>query len=78
MLGLFNEKEKYTEKLRNNEVKHNLRNPELFTQLTLDALFYVLQREDLEILELHSREYIAQIHKTRIVNLNKISQCKDT
>lgn len=74
---------KYTEKLRNNpvlpdEVKHDLRNPELFTHLTLDASFYVSHREDLEILELHSREYITQIHRKRIVNLNKISQCKDT
>ena len=44
---------------------------------TLDASFYVSQREDLEILEMHSREHIAQIHRKRIVNLNKISQCKD-
>ena len=71
------EREKYTEKLQNkpvlpDEVKHDLQNPELFTQLTLDASFYVSHREDLEILELHSREYIAQIHRKRIVNLNKI------
>ena len=76
------EREKYTEKLWNNpalpdELKHDLLNPELFTQLTLDASFYVAQREELENLELHSREYIDQIHRKRIVKLKQISQCKD-
>ena len=75
-------REKYTEKLRNNpalpdELKHDLLNPELFTQLTLDASSYVTQREELENLELHSREYIDQIHRKRIVKLNQTSQCRD-
>ena len=60
------------------ELKHDLLNPELFTQLTLDASFYVTQREELENLELHSREYIDQIHRKRIVKLNQTSQCRDT
>ena len=77
------EREKYSEKLRNNpalpdELQHDLLNPELFTQLTLDASSYVTQREELENLELHSREYIDQIHRKRIVKLNQTSQCRDT
>ena len=77
------ERERYTEKLRNNpalpdELKHDLLNPELFTQLTLDASSYVKQREELENLELHSREYIDQIHRKRIIKLNQTSQCRDT
>ena len=77
------ERERYTEKIRNNpalpdELKHDLLNPELFTQLTLDASSYVSQREELENLELHSREYIDQIHRKRIVKLNQTSQCRDT
>ena len=81
-LAYSTEREKHTEKLRNNpvlpdEVNHDLRNPELFNQLTLDALFYVSQSEELENLELHSREYVARIHRKRMVNLIKISQCKD-
>ena len=63
------EREVYAEKLRNNPIfpdeplKRDLLNPELFTQLTLDASFYINGQENLETLELHSREYILQIHK---------------
>ena len=54
----------------------DLLNPELFTQLTLDASFYINGCENLEALELHSREYILQIHRKRIANLNRqISEC---
>ena len=71
----------YAEKLRNNpvlpdELKSDLLNPELFTQLTLDASFYINGCENLEALELHSREYILQIHRKRIASLNRqISEC---
>ena len=46
-------------KLRNNpvlpdELKSDLLNPELFTQLTLDASFYINGRENLEALELRT------------------------
>ena len=73
------ERETYTEKLRNNpvlsdEIKSDLRNPDLLTQLTLDASFHV-ETKDLEVLELDSREYIVQIHKKRIAKLNEISRC---
>ena len=73
------EREIYSEKLRNNpvlsdEIMGDLRNPELLTQLTLDASFRVAIK-DLEVLELDSREYILQIHKKRIAKLNEISRC---
>ena len=66
------EREVYAEKLRNNSVlPDDLLNPELFTQLTLDASFYINGQENLETLELHSREYILQIHRKRIASLNR-------
>ena len=70
------EREAFSENLRNNpvlpdELKCDLLNPELFTQLTLDASFYISERENLELLELHSREYISQIHRKRIASLNR-------
>ena len=73
------ERETYIEKLRNNpvlsdEIKSDLRNPELLTQLTLDASFYV-NTKDIELLELYSREFIVQIHRKRIARLNQISKC---
>ena len=66
----------YAEKLRNNpvlpdELKSDLLNTELFTQLTLDASFYINGCENLEALELHSREYILQIHRKSITRLNR-------
>ena len=70
------EREVFSENLRNNpvlpdELKCDLLNPELFTQLTLDASFYISERKNLELLELHSREYISQIHRKRIASLNR-------
>ena len=72
------EREVYAEKLRNypvlpdaDELKRDLLNPELFTQLTLDASFYINGHENLETLELNSREYILQIHRKRIASLNR-------
>ena len=70
------EREVYAEKLRNNpvlpdELKCDLLNPELFTHLTLDVSFYINGQENLETLELHSREYILQIHRKRIASLNR-------
>ena len=68
-------------KLRNNpvlpdELKSDLLNPELFTQLTLDASSYIIGRGNLEALELHSREYILQIQRNRKASLNRqISDC---
>ncbi|MEW8547538.1 MAG: reverse transcriptase family protein [Candidatus Thiodiazotropha sp.] len=72
------ERETYIEKLRNNpvlsdEIKRDLRNPELLTQLTLDASIYV-NIENIDVLELESRIFIVQIHKKRIARLNQISQ----
>ena len=57
------EREVYAEKLRSNpvlpdELKRDLLNPELFTHLTLDASFYINGQENLDTVELHSREYI--------------------
>ena len=54
------ERETYIEKLRNNpvlskEIKSDLRNQELLTQLTLDASFYV-NTKYIDVLELYSRE----------------------
>ena len=73
------ERETYIEKLRNNpvlsdEIKSDLRNPELLTQLTLDASFYV-NTKDIDVSELYSREFIVQIHRKRIARLNQISRC---
>ena len=67
------------EKLRNNpvlsdEIKSDLRNPELLTQLTLDASFHV-NTEYIDVLELISREFIVQIHKKLIARLNQTSRC---
>ena len=53
------ERETYIKKLRNNpvlsdEIRSDLPNPELLSQLTLDASFYV-STKDIEVLELYSR-----------------------
>ena len=74
------EREVYVEKLRNNTVlpdsrKNCLTDPDFFTQLTLDASVHVTEREDIELLELCSREYIEKIYRTSIARLNHISQC---
>ena len=68
------------EKLRNNPVlsngiKSDLWNPELLTQLTLDAPFYV-NTKDIDMLELYSREFIMQIHRKRTARLNQTSRCE--
>ena len=52
----------------------DFQNPEFLTQLTLDCSVYVDRFEDIEFLELCSREFIDQIHKRRITRLNEISQ----
>ena len=63
--------------MRNNpvlpdELKRDLQNPKL---LTLDASLHVTDQDNLETLELHSREFILQIHRKRIASLHrKISQ----
>ena len=74
------ERETYVEKLRSNPVLpvntySDLQNPDFLTQLTLDPSVYVDRFEDLEFLELCSREFIDQIHRRRILRLNEISQC---
>ena len=71
------EREVYVEKLRNNPVlpdslKNCLTDPDFLTQLTLDASVHVTECEDLEFLELCSREYIEKIHRTRIARMNRI------
>ena len=73
------ERKVYVEKLRNNPVlpdslNSKLLNSEFLTQLTLDPLVYVDRFEDLEFLELCSREFIEHIHRKRIARLNQISQ----
>ena len=52
------EREVFSKNLRNNpvlpdELKCDLLNPELFTQLTLDASFYISEGENPELLEVH-------------------------
>ena len=74
------EREVYVQKLRNKlvlpvNVCSDFQNPEFLTQLTLDCSVYVDRFEDIEFLELCSREFIDQIHKRRITRLNEISQC---
>ena len=74
----------YAEKLGNNpvlpdELKSDLLNPELFTQLIPDASFYINGRENLEALELHSREYHRYIEKEKqvlTVKLQIASNCQ--
>ena len=73
------EREVYVQKLRNKlvlpvNVCSDFQNPEFLTQLTLDCSVYVDRFEDIEFLELCSREFIDQIHKRRITRLNEISQ----
>ena len=51
------------------ELKFDLQNPELFTQLTLDASLYVNDPYSLEALDRYSKEYIQQIHRKRIARL---------
>ena len=72
-------REVYLEKLRNNPVLperlcSELQNSEFLTQLILDPS-YVDSLENLEFLELCSREYIDQIHRRRVARLNQSSQC---
>ena len=64
-------REVYLEKLRNNPVLPDrlcseLQNSEFLTQLILDPSVYVDSLENLEFLELCSREYIDQIHRRRV------------
>ena len=73
-------REVYLEKLRNNPVLPDrlcseLQNSEFLTQLILDPSVYVDSLENLEFLELCSREYTDQIHRRRVTRLNQISQC---
>ena len=73
------DRQTYIEKLRNNpvitdEIKGDLQNPELLTQLTLDASFYV-NTKDIDVLELYSKEFIVQKHRDRIARLNQTSRC---
>ena len=73
-------REVYLEKLRNNPVLPDrlcseLQNSEFLTRLILDPSVYVDSLENLEFLELCSREYIDQIHRRRVARLNQISQC---
>ena len=63
------------EKLRNNPVLSDLRNPELLAQLALDASFYVNTKNIAFVLELYSREFIVQIYRRRIARLKKTSKC---
>ena len=68
------------EKLRNNPVLPDrlcleLQNSEFLTQLILDPSVNVDSLENLEFLELCSKEYIDQIHRRRVARLNQISQC---
>ena len=70
------ERETYVEKLRSNPVLpvntySDLQYPDFLTQLTLDPSVYVDRFEDLEFLELCSREFIDQIHRRRIERLRK-------
>ena len=70
----------YVEKLKDKlvlpvNVCSDFQNPEFLTHLTLDCSVYVDRFEDIEFLELCSREFIDQIHRRRISRLNEISQC---
>ena len=72
------ERDVYIGKQRNNlllpdAIKIDLQKPEILTQFTLDAPVYVTKAEDLNILELYSREFINRIHRKRVVKLNRIS-----
>ena len=52
-----------------------LKDPGVFTQLTLDVSVYVTNGKDIALLELYSREHIEWIHRKRIARLKQISQC---
>ena len=54
------------------QVKDGSLNFEFLTHLTLDCSVYVDRFEDIEFLELCSREFIHQIHRRRISRLNEI------
>lgn len=74
------ERDAYAGKLKGSQIipyveTVDLSNPEVLTQLTLDGSAQVAKSEDLEVLELYSREYIEQIHRKRIARLKHISQC---
>ena len=74
------ERKVYVEKLKDKlvlpvNVCSDFQNPEFLTHLTLDCSVYVDRFEDIEFLELCSREFIDQIHRRRISRLNEISQC---
>ena len=60
-----------------NALNGNLQNPETLTQLVLDASAVIetqkRQSEILDIIELHTREYIYKIHQKRIAKLKQIS-----
>ena len=61
----------------NEKVNLFLNNPELLTQLVLDSsvLFDhgAVSSDVLDLLELHTREYIYKIHQRRVAKLKQIS-----
>ena len=82
-LSFDSERQDFVGKLQNNQilldqVENCLLNPELLTQLVLDASAIARKEtsreEILDALELHSREYLYRIHQRRIANLKLLSQ----
>ena len=74
MLGFAHERVVYVGKLRDSPASKvvesvDLKDPEVFTQLTLGVSVYVTNGEDIVLLELYSREYVERIHRKRIASL---------
>ena len=77
------ERQELFEKIQNNPVLNEkvcgfLDNPASMTQLVLDSSALLengsVQTDILDLLELHTREYIYKIHQRRVAKLKQISQ----